>query len=97
MQRINLNHWFVRGNQLSISLLHFFVNINVYFDGNNVLFKLRVHNGKEGELLFDFDSLEKAISFTENVISNSNSYDNIQGIYNKYYQESKRLKKIKNN
>ncbi len=82
MERINLNHWSVRENNLLISLMRFCVNIEI----NNKNIKLTVINGDRQELLFNFNNLEEAIVFTENIINNSKTLEEISDKYNELYK-----------
>ena len=70
--KIELNHWFVKDNELSIALLEYFVKIEVLSDNGEVYYNLIVA-GKNEILIFGFHSLEDAISLTENTIANSYS------------------------
>ncbi len=81
MGYIKLNHWFINNNELSISLLRFYVRINIMSNDNNIYFKLTVINSLMEKNTLYFDSLEEAISFTENTISNSIDFESINNVY----------------
>ena len=81
MGYIKLNHWFINNNELSISLLRFYVRINIMSNDNNIYFKLTVINSLMKKNTLYFDSLEEAISFTENTISNSIDFESINNVY----------------
>ena len=94
MGRIKLDHWFINDNELSISLMRYYVDINISYDEKvNIL--LRVIDSDRKELFFDFDSLEKAIIFTEAVINKCPNYQAIEDAYNNYYREDKTKKLIR--
>lgn len=83
MSYIKIDHWYVRDNELSISLMRFHVSIDTVLENNDIIFKLTVNNSNIEKLYLDFKSLESAINFTENIISVSNDYDEILEKYNK--------------
>lgn len=82
--RMNLNHWFIKNNELSISLMQFYVSILIY-KKDNICFILKVNNGNMEDIYLYFDTLEDAVSFTENSIVNSNSFDDILNTYKEHY------------
>lgn len=88
MGKINFNHWYVKDNTLSISLMRFCVDIDVK-DG----IKLRVIDEDRNELIFDFNTLGEAIFYTENVINDCKTKEEINYEYNKMFKkEDKNLK-----
>ena len=95
MNQIKLNHWYVNENELSILLMNFHVSLNRCKDIDSEFLRLTVTNSKMKSKLFAFDNLEQAISFTEDVISNCHTLNEILNQYTKYYwhDESKKLLK----
>jgi hypothetical protein len=81
MKIIELNHWFVIDNELSISLKKFFVRINILKNDKFIFYKMTINNETQEELVFNFYSLEDAILFTEKVVANSNSNNEIVNYY----------------
>lgn len=87
MRRFKLNHWFINDNQLSISLMRYYVDIDMTVDDDDTSVILRVVDSNRKELFFDFDSMETAVAFTEAVIDKCSTYNDIEEAYNKYYSE----------
>ena len=69
MKRIEQDHWYIHDNKMSISLSHNCVNIDIKTDGEFVVYTLEVVDEKQEKIHFDFYSLEKAITFAEEVVS----------------------------
>lgn len=65
MDRISLNHWYLHGNELSISLMRFHVKINILKESQNLYFQLTIMDEDYKESIINFNSIEDAISFTE--------------------------------
>lgn len=93
MKRVELDHWFVIDNMLAISVMRYHVEIRVYQD-DIIIYKLRVVNSKKKSLIFDFYSLEDAITFTERVISKSKTLEDIKEVYNDSFENSKSKEKV---
>ena len=47
--KIELNHWFIKENEISISLIRLFVNINIIKNNNSISFLLTVIDEKKQE------------------------------------------------
>ena len=91
---IKLNHWYVNNNTMSISLMKYYVSINMVLLNNKACFVLDVMNNERKNMYLSFESLEDAISFTEDVVSNySYTFDDMQEEYKRNYCDIK--KKIK--
>ena len=71
MERMELNHWFVGEDNLSISLTNHFVNIKICRNGKEIFYRLELSNNRN-KLVFNFCSLEDAVKFTEDTIFNIN-------------------------
>ena len=69
MKRIEQDHWYIHDNKMTISLSHNCVNIDIKTDGEFVVYTLEVVDEKQEKIHFDFYSLEKAITFAEEVVS----------------------------
>ena len=87
-RRLELNHWFINGNTLDISLSRFCIRINK----KNCNYNLDVYQDSNVVLSLSFDTLEEAISFTEEVIAKCHDNDEI----NRAHQDIKSRKRIKN-
>ena len=92
MSRINLNHWFTEGNNLSISLMRYYVII-VPIPFNNVISYVLNVMDDENNKTFYFDTIEESIKFTEEVINNSNNIQQMIDEYNNYLENPKRYRK----
>jgi hypothetical protein len=94
MGKINLDHWFVKDNNISISLMNFFVSINFSSEDNELAAQLTVNNSEMEKLSFTFYSLENAIEFTENVISKCNSLEDISKAFNEKNEHGEIKRKV---
>ena len=88
---IKLNHWFVNHNTMSIGLMNYYASINMVLLDNNICFVLEIINNERKSMYLSFKSLEDAITFTEEVVSNySFTFDDIKEEYqNKYHNKNK--------
>ena len=80
---------YVNGNNVSYSLMRFHVSINIRKNENNLYFQLVVTNSEMEELVFNFNTFENAIYFTENVINNCHNFAEIQEAYDRIYKQGK--------
>ena len=92
MSRINLNHWFTKGNNLTISLMRYYVMVYPISCNNQVSYVVNVMDD-ENNKTFYFDTLEESIKFTEEVINNSNNIQQMIDEYNNYLENPKRYRK----
>ena len=81
MNKIELNHWYVNENTLSISLIRFYVEIKVLKNDYTLYYLLRVKGEENKEMTFTFYTIEEALSFTEKIVAKS--YD-INEVFEKY-------------
>ena len=77
MKRVSLNHWYVKDNKLEISLMWFFVSIDVKSNGCF----LKVVEDGINETSFYFSNLEEAIDFTEKFIASCKDIELIKETY----------------
>ena len=77
MQRIEFDHWFVNNNELSISLMRYFVKIESYVVDDDLCVMLTVIDDNINNLELCFTRLEDAISFAENEINGCKSFEEI--------------------
>ena len=89
MIRIDLNHWFVNDNSITISLMRYCVKICIDYNDINIYYRLTVYDSDMNELVFNFYSLEDAVWFTESVINKCNSYHEIIEQYEKNFNDKK--------
>jgi len=96
MNRIKLDHWYLDENQLSISLMNFYVSIEICLDFNNMLYyKLNINDSKNNKLIIYFQTIEDAISFTEQIVANSLNLDEISNRYYLNFENNKIKTKTK--
>ena len=88
--KIELDHWFVLDNELTIALLRFYVEIKRISDNQ---FRLRAVDINGNKLFLEFKNLETAMYFTEYYINDCNTIEEIQDIYNNVYNDNM-LKKM---
>ena len=89
MNKINLNHWYINDNVLSISLLYYYVKITIYKNDDFIFYKLEVINNIKTELTFNFYSLEDAIIFTEETITKYLTTKEIIESYQEQFKQNK--------
>ena len=82
MPKLEKNNWFVQGNDLSISLLCYYAFISN--KGNK--YKLEVIGKSDNWLIMNFDTLEDAMMFTENTVSNCFEDEEITQAYEDKYK-----------
>lgn len=85
MGRINLDHWFVKDNNLSISLLNFHVEI---IQNNSSCF-LKIKDRDNNEMVLYSNTLEEAIYITENIVNNSIDNKEIEEKYKEFNKKEK--------
>lgn len=95
MNRIELNHWFVSNNQLSISLINYCVIITILKNDEFIFYRLKVIDNNRSDLTFNFYSLEDAITFTEKIISKCNTVNDITNDYIRQFNDFKIRKRSK--
>lgn len=83
MAKIELNHWFVNDDQLSIAFLRYYAIIDICEKDSLIYYQLRLIKNCKDSLVFNFYSLEDAMGFTEEIIKKGITTDEII----KYYQE----------
>ena len=94
MHNIMLERWYVDDSELSISLMNFYVSIEPLLDNNNlIVYLLRVVNLNTDikEISFKFDSLEEAISFTENDVRKCFTFSQVLDHYKKVFKEENKV------
>ena len=77
MSRIELNHWYVRDNELSISLMSFYTRIEILENNQTIYYRLYAKDNDHKELTFNFYTIEDAILFTEQIIAKSHDMNEV--------------------
>ncbi len=95
MGRIELNHWFVADNELSISLMRYFVKINICQNNKFIFYRLEVFKEGKVALVFNFYSLSDAIQFTEKIIQKYTELSEIVQQYINRFQKGEFNQTIK--
>ena len=96
MKSIDLNHWYIKDNEMSISLMNFYVSIQSFIDEKSSFYLLRVCNSDRGILNFSFPTLEEAVSFTEDTVASSFTLEDVTIAYMEKEEEKKQKRKLKN-
>ena len=89
MIRLELNHWFINNNSISISLMRYFVEISIDYNDVNLFYRLIIRDSNKNELVFNYYSLEDAIWFTENVINKCESFKEIINEYESEFNNNR--------
>ena len=87
MKKINKNSWFLMENELSIALVFYYVKINVEFNDKELFYRLTIYKDNKELVVFNFYSLEDAITFTEEVIDKNYVIDDIVMKYRDMFWE----------
>lgn len=95
MERMELNQWFVGDNRLSISLMRYYVEINICKNNDFIFYRLEVFNNSKVDLVFNFYFLSDAISFTEKIIKKCTETSEIVQQYINKFQTGEFNKTIK--
>ena len=85
--KLELNHWYIKQNEMSIMLLRFYVIIKILNNENTIYYQTIV-GGEDSEEIFEYNMLEDAIYFTEKIVATSNS---MKEILDRYRENEKRL------
>lgn len=92
MSMIKLNHWHIKENELGISLMNFYVGINIVKE-NCFLLKVVGGSTEIKEISFWFPTLEDAIVFTEGVVSKCFTFDDVEKGYDTFINENNKVLK----
>lgn len=88
MSRINLNCWYIKDSKLAVTLELYQVSITPVTIDGKITSVLKVIDTNMSSNKYKFGNIEDAMLFTENVIKNSISLEEIEESYN-LYKESK--------
>ena len=86
MGKIDLNNWFVDGNSLSVSLLNYWIDINIKSDNNGIYIQMEVVDNNMDKYIFKFKTMGDAVDFVDNVINRYKSIQKIAIVYEDKYQ-----------
>ena len=92
MENIKKNNWYIKDNELWISLINFHVIIKIVKnEGYNsfIYFRTEIKDNNYSDLVLHFYSLEDAISFTENTVSKAKDNTEVLDTYRNLFQEGK--------
>lgn len=87
--------WYVKENELSKPLWKFHVSIKVLQEEEKLVFSLVIVNEERERLIYNFDSLEEAVFFIEEVVSKAKDYNEIKDKYNEIYSEENIKERVK--
>ena len=87
MGKIDLKHWFIGDNSLSISLVNFWIDIDIKNIGNNIYAEMKLIDSDMQTFIFNFLTLEDAVEFTENVVDKYRNSQKIAIIYGDNYKK----------
>ena len=96
MEVIELNHWFAADNELSISLMRYFVKISICQNNKFIFYRLEVFEKGRVALVLNFYSLSDAIHFTEKIIQKCTEISEIVQQYISRFQTGEFNQTIKN-
>ena len=89
MSRIELNHWYIKDNELSISLMKFYTKIKILKNDQTIYYQLYVKGNEDKELTFNFYTIEDAILFTERIVAESHDTNEILEKYISMFENEK--------
>lgn len=85
MKAIEKNRWFIKENELSISLMRFHVSIKITKNEKKVFYPLVVTDSDQKTARFNFSSLEEAVFFTEDVVTKKRDIHEVIDGYKEIY------------
>ncbi len=97
MRKCFYNHYYVGKNEIVIALEKYFVSIKIISNNGDIRYEERIMDADMHIIVFKFDSLEDAIIFAEDIVSDSNDYSEMIDCYNmiKSMNEQDKLIKIR--
>ncbi len=76
-------HWYIKENKLAISLMRFHVSIDPKIDEETLQYKMKIVDSSMDNISLNFNSLEEAMTFTEEIVSKKTDIEEISEEYNK--------------
>ena len=96
MEILNKNNWYVKENELSISLMNFHARIHVHKKDDIVVFQVMITSQNMDNLILTFSSLEEAVTFIQSVVSPCFTMEELLDKCKEIYQDKKlKVKKHK--
>lgn len=92
MKKLELNHWFIKDDKLEISLLNLFASIEIAENNQNFFFRLLVIDQNRKTAIFNFFTLEEAVSFVEDKIKKCRNNEEVIYLYQNIYEDKKFFK-----
>ncbi|MBQ4032182.1 MAG: hypothetical protein II625_10545 [Bacilli bacterium] len=83
MEEFGKTRWFIKDNEISASLMHWYVSIDLSM--NNRCIPLEIYSDGQKLLRLSFKTLEEAISFTNNVLNKAWDVQEIKNSYQELY------------
>ena len=93
MKQIEKTNWYVSDNDVSISLMRFHAKYSIKKDDEHLV-HLTVTDKDMKKAVCKFDTIEEAVSFTENVVDNCMCLKDIYDAYKKMYLFQKENKGV---
>lgn len=87
MKKIDLNHWFLKDNNMEISLMNLVASIEIDSYIENVFCCLNVKDEEDKVVSLKFNTLEKAVSFVEDYIRKCRKNSEVLDKYDKFMFE----------
>lgn len=86
-----LNHWFIDNNKIGISLMHFYIDIEILIEDGELCYKLQIFDDNKVALTFIFETFENVMTFVEDVVGKNSSITllDIKKTYDEQYGKSK--------
>ena len=88
MNRIELDHWYLKDNNMAIALLKFHVKIDIKKNNKEIYYQTNI-KGEDKNITVNFYTIEDAISFTEKVVANCKDTGEVANSYKTMYEYGK--------
>ena len=88
MRRMDLNHWFIDDDELSIALMRWHVTIKP----RNYDVELIIHYDSQIVSTLRFKNYEEAVAFTEQVINKYYELEEIETAYHEMYKDKPKVR-----
>ena len=85
MEEFGKTRWFIKGNEISASLMHWYVSIDLSMNSNNRCIPLEIYSDGQKLLKLSFKTFEEAVGFTNNVVDKAWELQEIKDSYQELY------------
>ena len=85
MEEFGKTRWFIKGNEISASLMHWYVSIDLSMNSNNCCIPLEIYSDGQKLLKLSFKTFEEAVGFTNNVVDKAWELQEIKDSYQELY------------